>query len=138
MLILLKVPRELNHRNTEVRRQDRNCRDEASTSNVVDKRRLYNDAAIQAAPELSDNYTLADQGVQYANATTQTDLRDMGASSSGNQDDTGSSPPFIKIKSKTFPTRPNKCAGDCSQPAPRVSDAQSPRKRYKDRSEERV
>ena len=109
-LILFKVPRELNHRNTEVRSQDRNCIDEASTANVVDKRRLYNDAAIQATPELSDDYALADQAVQYANATTQTDLRGTGASSSSNQDDTDSSPPFIKIKSKTFPTRPDRKA----------------------------
>lgn len=133
-LILFKVPRELNHRNTEVRSQDRNCIDEASTANVVDKRRLYNDAAMQATPELSDDYALADQAVQYANATTQTDLRGTGASSSSNQDDTDSSPPFIKIKSKTFPTRPNKCTSDCSQSAPRVSEAQSLRKRYKDQA----
>lgn len=130
-LILLLVPRETEPRKYKIRRQERNSKIEAGPSNVLDKRKLYHDAGIQVAPELSDDYTLADQGVQYTDATTQTDFTDVELLTPSKQDDIERRAPLIQIKSKTFPTCLKKCASDCNQPAPQIPGVQSPRKRYK-------
>ena len=123
----------MDRRDTEVKWQDSNYRIQSTLGSVTKKRKSYNDTAIQVTPELSDDFALADQGFQYADATTQTDLTDIGPSNDGGTNSILHRLPIVKHKSKTFPTRLNKCAGNCSQSAPGSSETRYPPK-YRDQA----
>lgn len=134
--ICLQGPRELV---AEVKCQDMNYRNEINAKNSINKRKLYNDAAIQAIPELSNDYAITDQGVIYVDAIAQTDFADREPSNveAGAVEENQTverRPPLIKIKSKTFPMNPTKCSGNCNQSAPKAPSARSCTKQYKDKA----
>ena len=123
----------------EVKWHDMNYRNEINAKNSINKRKLYNDAAIQAIPELFDDYAITDQGVIYVDAIAQTDFADREPSNveAGDVEENQIAkrqPPLIKVKSKTFPMNPTKCSGNGNQPAPRVPSARSCTKPYKDKA----
>ena len=121
----LTLPKVSEHRTTEKRWQDKKL----STGSALDKRELYNDAAVQAAPELSENYTHSDHGIHSADATTQTEFVDAGRSS---KQDVERRPQLAKNKHKTFSISPNKGPGDCSHLFIQPSALQSSQKTYRD------
>lgn len=109
-------------------------RNEINAKNSMSKRKVYHDSATQVAPELSDDYVVTDQGVKYVHAATQAHFPEPAPSTVGENEAIKSCPPLIPIKSKTFPTSPNKCSGNCRQPPPRAISARSPKKQNKDQA----
>lgn len=134
----MKAFRELEHRDSEVRRQDLKYSNESASIGTVDKRKKYTDAAIQAAPELSNEYQLTDQGVRYVDATTQTEPADLDTESvaADENEDLERRAPLTSGRSKTFPTTTRICTCNCSQPSPSAIRPQfySARKQYRDQS----
>ena len=122
----------------ELKWKNTTSRSEVNENTIKSKRKIYNDAAIQAAPELVNELAMLDQGVKYVDSATQTDFVDSRSSlakdgSSGKESSIGYRPSLIGTKSKTFPTTTPNCVGSYKLlPSTRLASTKAFKKQYQD------